>query len=365
MYQMVLCDPRATAKVDQAFLPQTLNNGHARGITYGKQLLDLPYSDLLKHLILECLYERPSLRPDLSILRSRAQIGFNAAGGETAVDTWDLFICPDPIEPPGLQKTATKAPPPPANGYLTAFLVAQRVAPLISNPQNIPLPSPESTFSSTELNQQSPANPDGGPNTVQPLYGVASVILSVANNFTPQPAPNLERVPKTAAQSSSSQLLTRQGHRQSQQASLSRNRTETSFGARLVRQERRQQLDPALPAGLLSRNLRGSSSKAMSNLNARIEALEVGTGNISNGSNISGQGRALPQTFEDASKGSNISALLHGMVPSNPIWQGGENAGVGIIARSDADTSTDSGSGRVVFDAAEKIPRSKRRRLDG
>jgi hypothetical protein len=56
-----------------------INGSPAKGICFGLDLRDYPYSAFLIHLIQECLYEHPAHRPTFLKLKERIRDGFIAA----------------------------------------------------------------------------------------------------------------------------------------------------------------------------------------------------------------------------------------------------------------------------------------------
>ena len=87
------------------FYPNFLIDGKpAKGLTYGVELMNTPYSEELRHTILECMYEKPANRPPLSILKEKVHKNLTIcrdaliASGDSEGEEWDSFVPPEPIE---------------------------------------------------------------------------------------------------------------------------------------------------------------------------------------------------------------------------------------------------------------------------
>jgi hypothetical protein len=99
------------------FLPAyDINNSPALGIVYRTNLQEYPFSESLRNLIQEWLYERPAHRPDIIKLKEKVQEGLTAA------------IEADPTAEPWLD-----------------FLPAEPIPPLVANPPALPEAGPGST----------------------------------------------------------------------------------------------------------------------------------------------------------------------------------------------------------------------------
>jgi hypothetical protein len=98
-YQLVVMGPEPDPK--DPFVPQyALNGDLPKGITYGVDLSVYPCSDSLLDLIQECLYERPSNRPEILELKRRVYHGMEACiqAGDAA-EPWIDFLSAEPLPP--------------------------------------------------------------------------------------------------------------------------------------------------------------------------------------------------------------------------------------------------------------------------
>ena len=89
------------------------NNQVPRGWTYGERIRNAVYSDSLKELIWECLYDRPAHRPTLQQLKKRVTRGLeeaitNNAPQETWTDFEDQRDIPAPVDRKPIRKRKTK-----------------------------------------------------------------------------------------------------------------------------------------------------------------------------------------------------------------------------------------------------------------
>jgi hypothetical protein len=98
-------DPR------QPFLPSWPMNGQpAKGICYGTDIHEYPYSDNLLDLIQECLYEHPKHRPTFPEFKERIRKGFEIALlADSDPEPWADFLPPAPLPLPGAAPNAANA----------------------------------------------------------------------------------------------------------------------------------------------------------------------------------------------------------------------------------------------------------------
>ena len=90
------------------FLPNHLiDNLPAKGLTYGANLIPYPYSNALKNLIFECLYEIPAHRPSLLELKGKILAGWEIANLECEGEAWADIQAPEPIDLGQAQLDAT------------------------------------------------------------------------------------------------------------------------------------------------------------------------------------------------------------------------------------------------------------------
>jgi len=91
-----------TALLDHTtpFLPNFLiDDLAAKGQTYGTDLIPHPYSNTLKNLIFECLYEIPANRPSLLELKGKIMAGWETARDGSEEEEWADIQAVEPIVP--------------------------------------------------------------------------------------------------------------------------------------------------------------------------------------------------------------------------------------------------------------------------
>jgi len=91
-----------TALLDHTtpFLPGFLSDDlPAKGQTYGANLIPYAYSNALKNLTFECLYEIPANRPSLLELKGKIMDGWEVASRESEDEEWADLRAVEPIVP--------------------------------------------------------------------------------------------------------------------------------------------------------------------------------------------------------------------------------------------------------------------------
>ncbi|KAH9216251.1 kinase-like domain-containing protein [Leptodontidium sp. 2 PMI_412] len=125
------------------FTPDYLvNQAAAKGATYGPDIQAQRYSDTIKHMILECLYEKPAHRCKLQDMKYTINYAIDKIIDESGPDgdDWADLELPEPggpvIYPRSILPPAPAAPPAPAPPVL-----APPLAPAVPAPAPFPVPA--------------------------------------------------------------------------------------------------------------------------------------------------------------------------------------------------------------------------------
>lgn len=124
------------------FTPDYLvNQAAAKGATYGPDIQAQRYSDTIKHMILECLYEKPAHRCKLQDMKYTINYAIDKIIDESGPDgdDWADLELPEPggpvIYPRSILPPTPAAPPAPAPPVL-----APPLAPAVPAPAPFPVP---------------------------------------------------------------------------------------------------------------------------------------------------------------------------------------------------------------------------------
>lgn len=174
------------------FYPNFLIDGKpAKGLTYGIELMNMPYSEELRHTILECMYEKPANRPVLSILKEKIHKNLAIcrdaliAADDSDGEEWDSFEPPEPIEVIDLLSSTSGSDGPFPSVNLWSY-----------QGRTISLPRTNMPVNQMEDQPVTPPFTPGGPAVRLPFRPAPAVPP------TPGPDPHAPPAPKTAVASS-------------------------------------------------------------------------------------------------------------------------------------------------------------------
>lgn len=101
MYQLVLLTPEPP-NFRNSFLPYNkINDEPPKGLTYGVDIQEYPYSQTLRDLVQECFYEKPGHRPSLIDLKRRVLKGLETSMiADESEEPWEDFLPAEPAPAP-------------------------------------------------------------------------------------------------------------------------------------------------------------------------------------------------------------------------------------------------------------------------
>jgi hypothetical protein len=179
MHNLVMLISDIGPDPSQPFTPQRINDAAPKCRTFGYDMQSAAYSNSLKDLIFECLYEIPGKRPSITELKDRVGFGYEVAINSNKADDgsepWEDFEMPEPDSFPPQERpaqhgdtgsgqylsTGTPTPPVPMNAGAQCLLPAQFPAVVFgaghpANRRPIPPPSVGQDFGPPSVGQPLP-----------------------------------------------------------------------------------------------------------------------------------------------------------------------------------------------------------------